>query len=323
MSKDKLRIIFMGTPEFAVASLDAIISNGFEVVGVITMPDKPAGRGYKLQESAVKQYAQEHGLHILQPTNLKAPSFIEELRSLRADIQVVVAFRMLPEAVWNMPKLGTFNLHASLLPQYRGAAPINWAIINGETESGITTFFLAHEIDTGKVIDQVRVPITLEDNAEVLHDTLMKLGSKLVVKTLNRIEEGNLEAMDQSALIEPTQSLKPAPKLTKENCRINWSVSSLSVHNHIRGLSPYPTAWSSLITPKGALSPVKLYESRLTTATSEHPIGSMIRLSKDQLGIVTSDGVLEINSLQLPGKKRMSSAEFLCGNKVESDWRME
>ena len=245
--KEDLRIVYMGTPEFAVESLKRLVEGGYNVVGVITMPDKPVGRHQdKLQPSAVKQYAVEHGLRVLQPERLKDPAFVDELRSLQADLQIVVAFRMLPEVVWAMPPLGTFNLHASLLPQYRGAAPINWAVINGETETGITTFFLRHEIDTGEIIQQVRIPIADTDNVGVVHDKLMELGGQLVVDTVDRILADDIHPIPQESIAD-CGPLRPAPKIFKETCRMDWQGKTLKqLYDFVRGLSPYPAAWTEM-----------------------------------------------------------------------------
>jgi methionyl-tRNA formyltransferase len=265
MNKEALRIVYMGTPEFAVEPLKRLTKGNYNVVGVITMPDKPAGRGYKIQYSSVKQYALAHDLPLLQPERLKDETFIKSLRHWNADLQVVVAFRMLPEIVWSMPRLGTFNLHASILPQYRGAAPINWAVINSETETGITTFFLQHEIDTGQIIRQVRIPIADTDNAGIVHDRLMQLGGCLVVETVNAIMDGTVKSIPQETM--PTiggGGLRPAPKIFKEDCRINWNQSTKSIYDFIRGLSPYPTAWTNLQTPDSNVIMVKIFESEKT-----------------------------------------------------------
>ena len=248
MKKEDLRIVYMGTPDFAVEALRQLVEGGYNVVGVITMPDKPAGRGHKIQYSPVKQYALEQNLPLLQPEKLKDEAFVQALRDWKADLQIVVAFRMLPEVVWNMPRLGTFNLHASLLPQYRGAAPINWAVINGDTETGITTFFLQHEIDTGKVIQQVRVPIADTDNVEVVHDKLMVLGGKLVLETVDAILNDTVKPIAQEDMAVVGE-LRPAPKIFKETCRIDWHSPVKRVYDFIRGLSPYPAAWSELVSP--------------------------------------------------------------------------
>jgi len=246
MHPKEIRIVFMGTPDFAVESLKALVENGYQVVGVITAPDKPAGRGRQLCEPAVKKYAIENKLNVLQPEKLKNPEFIAELESLKADLQIVVAFRMLPEIVWNMPPMGTFNLHASLLPQYRGAAPLNWAIINGETETGVSTFLLSHEIDTGQIIFQEKVDIGENDSVGDLHDRMMAIGSALVLKTVDAIAEGKIEPIDQTKLIDNPERIKHAPKIFKNDCRIDWTRDTESVRNMIRGLSPYPTAWTDL-----------------------------------------------------------------------------
>ena len=246
----------MGTPDFAVEALQCLVEGGYNVVGVITMPDKPAGRGHKIQYSPVKQYALDHQLPLLQPEKLKDEEFIQALREWKADLQIVVAFRMLPEVVWNMPRLGTFNLHASLLPQYRGAAPINWAVINGDTETGITTFFLKHEIDTGEVIQQVRIPIADTDNVEIVHDKLMHLGGRLVIETVDAILEGKVKSIPQEEMAVAGE-LRPAPKIFKETCRIDWNQPVKRVYDFIRGLSPYPAAWSELVNPEGEAVVVK------------------------------------------------------------------
>ena len=262
----------MGTPDFAVESLRALVEGGYNVVGVITMPDKPMGRhGSVLQPSPVKQYAVEHGLRVLQPERLKDEAFVEELRSLRADLQIVVAFRMLPEVVWAMPPMGTFNLHASLLPQYRGAAPINWAVINGETETGITTFFLKHEIDTGEVIQQVRVPISDTDNVGDVHDRLMLLGGKLVTETVDNILAGNVHPIDQSLLAASAGELKPAPKIFRETCRIDWSQPTKRIYDFIRGLSPYPAAWTEMVSTDGTVQQVKIFEAEKRSLSLQSP----------------------------------------------------
>ncbi len=323
MNKEDLRIVYMGTPDFAVESLRALVEGGYNVVGVITMPDKPMGRhGSVLQPSPVKQYAVEHGLRVLQPERLKDEAFVEELRSLRADLQIVVAFRMLPEVVWAMPPMGTFNLHASLLPQYRGAAPINWAVINGETETGITTFFLKHEIDTGEVIQQVRVPISDTDNVGDVHDRLMLLGGKLVTETVDNILAGNVHPIDQSLLSASAGELKPAPKIFRETCRIDWSQPTKRIYDFIRGLSPYPAAWTELVTsPDSASSAnsalqVKIFEAEKREAQPAQTPGSLLSDGKNYLDVVCTDGILRIKTLQLAGKKRMAIADFLRGNNV-------
>jgi methionyl-tRNA formyltransferase len=325
MNKEDLRIVYMGTPDFAVESLRCLVEGGYNIVGVITMPDKPIGRhGSVLQPSPVKQYAMEQGLKVLQPEKLKDETFIEELRSLKADLQIVVAFRMLPEVVWSMPPMGTFNLHASLLPQYRGAAPLNWAIINGETETGITTFFLKHEIDTGKVIQQVRVPIEETDNVGIIHDKLMLLGGKLVTETVDNILAGTINPIEQSVLEDDASQLKPAPKIFRETCQINWlEKNTKQVYDFIRGLSPYPAAWTTLQSPNGKAQEVKIYEAaKEQPANDSIAIGEIISDGKNYLKVKTSDGYIDIKTLQLSGKKRMAVSEFLRGFKYEKGMRM-
>lgn len=319
MEKKDLRIVYMGTPEFAVESLKRLVEGGYQVVGVITMPDKPMGRhGSVLQPSPVKQYAVSQGLKVLQPEKLKNEEFLEELKALKADLQIVVAFRMLPEVVWNMPRLGTFNLHASLLPQYRGAAPINWAVINGETETGITTFFLKHEIDTGEIIDQVRVPIADTDNVEVVYDKLMKLGGDLVVKTVDAILEGNVKTTPQEQLAAATD-LRPAPKIFKETCRIDWNAGVKKVYDFVRGLSPYPAAWTELHQGEAAPMSLKIFETeKIFTPHSLKP-GTVVTDRKTYFHIASTDGFLRVLSLQLAGKKRMDVADFLRGYRHVED----
>ena len=309
-----MRIVFMGTPEFAVESLKILVENKYDVVGVITMPDKPAGRGYKVQYSAVKQYALEHNLRLLQPEKLKDDSFLEELRSLDADLQIVVAFRMLPEAVWNMPKFGTFNLHASLLPQYRGAAPINWAIINGEKETGATTFFLTHKIDTGKVILQEKTNISETDNAETVHDRLMVLGAELVKKTVDLLIEGKTDAIDQTQFIQDETVLKSAPKIFKETCQIDFSKSVDEVYNFVRGLSPYPTASTELEFPNQKEKLIlKIFETEKEIQKHNHTVGTILTDGKKWAKIALNDGFIQLKSVQVAGKKRMEIGELLRG----------
>lgn len=309
----QMRIVYMGTPEFAVEPLRRLVEGGYNVVGVITMPDKPAGRGYNLQPSAVKVYAEEAGLNILQPVNLKDEAFLSELRALKADLQIVVAFRMLPEVVWNMPKLGTFNLHASLLPQYRGAAPINWAVINGETETGVTTFFLKHEIDTGNIILQRKISIEPTDNVGIVYDKLMNIGGDLVIETVDRIIDGNMETIPQDESI----TLKPAPKIFKDTCKIDWNKTSVEIHNLIRGLSPYPAAFTMVKDDKDRELGLKIYESEILDEKSELPAGTLISDGKT-LKFVTGDGVLRLIKVQLAGKKAMKAEELLRGTTVKS-----
>lgn len=297
----------MGTPEFAVGILDTIIKNNYDVVGVITAADKPAGRGQKIKYSAVKEYALANNLTLLQPTNLKDESFLTELKALNANLQIVVAFRMLPRVVWEMPSLGTFNLHASLLPNYRGAAPINWAIINGETKTGVTTFFIDDKIDTGAMILNSEIAIEPEENAGQLHDRLMLLGSQTVIDTLKVIENGNVTTTIQ----EDNDEIKTAYKLNKENCKIDWRKSGTEINNLIRGLSPYPAAWCFLKDKNEELS-IKIYEAKLTVEAHSYEIGSLIS-SKKEIKIAIKEGFIQLLSLQLPGKKRMQVAELLNG----------
>lgn len=306
MSDKNLRIIFMGTPDFAVPSLEILIENKYEVVAVITAPDKPAGRGLKLQTSPVKDVAVKHNIPLLQPTSLKDPAFIEALKSYNANLQIVVAFRMLPEAVWNMPEIGTFNLHASLLPQYRGAAPINWAIINGEKETGCTTFFLQHEIDTGDILFVEKETIGEEDNFEALYDRLKIKGGGLVLKTVQAIEKGNYTPQPQ----QYSSTLKSAPKIHKETCKIDWTKSAEDIRNFIRGLSPYPAAWTEL---NGKT--LKIFKTKKASDHSSKAPGEIDTDHKTYIHYHTSQGTLAILELQLEGKKRMTVEEFLRGYK--------
>ncbi|SFD85238.1 methionyl-tRNA formyltransferase [Flavobacterium phragmitis] len=304
---EKLRIIFMGTPEFAVGILDTIIKNNYDVVGVITAADKPAGRGQKIKYSAVKEYAIANNLTLLQPTNLKDENFLAELKALNANLQIVVAFRMLPKVVWEMPSLGTFNLHASLLPNYRGAAPINWAIINGETKTGVTTFFIDDKIDTGAMILNSEIAIEPEETAGQLHDRLMNLGSTTVIDTLKVIENGNVTTTIQ----QDNDDIKTAYKLNKENCKIDWTKSGAEIHNLIRGLSPYPASWCFLKDKDEELS-IKIYESKLISEAHSFEIGKIVS-NKKEIKIAIKEGFVQLLSLQLPGKKRMLASELLNG----------
>jgi methionyl-tRNA formyltransferase len=304
---EKLRIVFMGTPDFAVGILDEIVKKGFDVVGVITAVDKPAGRGQQISISAVKKYAIENNLNLLQPSNLKSEEFVKELNALNANLQVVVAFRMLPEVVWKMPKYGTFNLHASLLPQYRGAAPINWAIINGETKTGVTTFFIDDKIDTGAMILSKEIDIDNTENVGSLHDKLMNLGKDAVIETLHAIATENVVTKIQAE----TSDLKTAYKLNKDNCKIDWNKSGKQIHNQVRGLSPYPVAWT-LIVDKEKEWNVKLYEVAFEENEHSFEIGKVI-VTKKEFKIATKDGFILIHSLQFPGKKRMLTHELLNG----------
>lgn len=310
---ERLRIVFMGTPEFAVGILDTIYQHNYDIVGVITAADKPAGRGQKVKYSAVKEYALEKGLNLLQPTNLKDEAFLEELKSLNANLQVVVAFRMLPEAVWKMPKLGTFNLHASLLPQYRGAAPINWAIINGETTTGVTTFFIDDKIDTGAMILKQALEIGPNENAGELHDRLMDLGKDAVIKTLTLIENRNAETT-----VQPTNDdVKTAYKLNRENCKIDWTKPGKEIHNLIRGLSPYPAAWC-FFQDNGQEWNIKIYETLFIEEKHDKIVGSIIA-DKKEISVAVKDGFIKIESLQFPGKKKMTSRELLNGMNFSDD----
>lgn len=312
----------MGTPDFAVESLRRLVEEGYNVVGVVTMPDKPVGRHQTvLQASPVKRYAEAQGLPVLQPEKLKDPAFLEQLRALQADLQIVVAFRMLPEVVWAMPPLGTFNLHASLLPQYRGAAPINWAIINGETETGITTFFLQHEIDTGNIIRQVRVPIADTDNAEAVHDRLMVRGAALVTETVDLIAAGNVATVAQQTVADGA-TLHPAPKIFKETCRIDWSRGVKPVYDFIRGLSPYPAAWTELV--QGDRRQVlKVYETEKEFTAVSEPVGTLVTDGRTSLAVALADGYLHLRSVQLAGKKRMQVDDFLRGFHAAGPLRVE
>lgn len=356
MKKEELRIVYMGTPDFAVESLRALVEGGYQVVGVVTMPDKPVGRhGSILQASPVKQYAQSVGLPVLQPEKLKDEHFLADLQALHADLQIVVAFRMLPEVVWNMPRLGTFNLHASLLPQYRGAAPINWAVINGETETGVTTFFLTHEIDTGRIIRQKHLPVADTDDVGTVHDALMCLGAGLVTETVDLILSGQVEAVPQEAFYTHPAELCPAPKIFKDTCRINWNLPVKKVYDFIRGLSPYPAAWTELIGIDGSRQMLKIYQTEkrpfateeepCVVATERQPLpevkgqpsdptekqpsalllspGTIRTDGKNYLDIVLPDGCLRLLSLQLAGKKRVSIKDFLNGYKQIDTYRVE
>lgn len=315
MKKEDLRIIFMGTPEFAVGTLQALVEGGYNVVCVVTQPDKPVGRHQDtLQPSQVKVYAKEHGIPVLQPIKMKDEEFVKQLESYHADLQVVVAFRMLPEVVWAMPRFGTFNVHAALLPQYRGAAPINWAIINGETRTGVTTFFLDHDIDTGRIILQHEMAIGEEDNVEIVYDGLMKLGAAAAIETIDRIIErdGEVESIPQEQLLTNGEQLHGAPKLFKENCQINWNESSKKVHDFIRGLSPIPGAWTNFGDDGQT---IKIYDSRTTGLTTDLPTGSFFK-HDGRLMVSAGGEMLELKSVQLSGKKRMSAKDFLNGRKL-------
>ncbi len=318
-----MKIIFMGTPEFAVESLDILIKNNYNIVAVVTMPDKPAGRGQQLQQSAVKKYAIKKGLTILQPEKLKDKYFLNQLRELKADLQIVVAFRMLPEAVWNMPPMGTINLHGSLLPQYRGAAPINWAIINGEKETGVSTFFLQQEIDTGKIIFQEKIAINETDNAETIHDRLMHTGAHLILKTVRAIEKKIYPQISQSELIGENEIIKTAPKIFKEDGNINFNKSTTEIYNFVRGLSPYPGAYTTLCSPDNKTILLKIFKTQKEMVEHIQPTGSIITDSKTFIKIACTDGYLSIIDLQLAGKKRMQISDFLRGFNIDNNWKTQ
>lgn len=316
MKKEDLRIVFFGTPEFAVKSLDQLVQGGYNIVGAVTMPDKPAGRGHKLFQSPVKEYAVAHNIPLLQPMRLKDEEFLTQLRELHADLFIVIAFRMLPEAVWQMPELGTFNLHASLLPRYRGAAPINWAVINGDKETGVTTFFLKHEIDTGDIIAQERIAIADSDNAGNVHDNLMMLGAKLTLITVEDIVNGTLTTTPQEQLLngeEPT----PAPKIFKDTCHIDWTKSAINVHNLVRGLSPYPAAWCEIADADNADNTglaIKVFTTTILSEKRNEIAAGTLIADGNRMKAVCGDGtILEIMELQPAGKRRMSASEFLRG----------
>ncbi len=310
-----MKIIYMGTPDFAVEPLRILLDNGYNVVAVVTMPDKAIGRHHdQLQSSPVKKFAVERGLPVLQPEKLKDPAFLEELRSYEADLQVVVAFRMLPEVVWDMPRLGTFNLHAALLPQYRGAAPLNWAVIHGDKETGATTFFLDHDIDTGRIIMQECCPIHETDNVGDVHDRLMLLGSELVLKTVRAIEDGTATSVPQEQFMTD-EPLRHAPKIFKETCRIDWQAGLTPVYNFVRGLSPYPAAWTQLVSEDGKAQDVKIYATHKVEAEHEEAPGTL-RLTGNTLAVATPGGWLCIDELQIAGKKRMATADFLRGARI-------
>lgn len=310
MNKSELKIVFFGTPDFAVASLEALVENGYNVVGVVTMPDKPAGRGHKLLHSPVKQYAVQQGLHLMQPVKLKDPEFVNELQGLGADLFIVIAFRMLPEVVWAMPPMGTFNLHASLLPRYRGAAPINRAVMNGDTKTGVTTFMLKHEIDTGDILQQVEVDIKPEDNVGDVHDRLMELGAKLTLDTVDHLIAGDLKPIPQDELAKDIEPCA-APKIFAEDCVIDWNRSAVEIHNHVRGLSPYPAARTTLNREGATPEMLKV----LKTAVSDKTVGQpgSVKIENDRMFVGTGCGSIELLEVHPAGKKRMDVASFLRG----------
>ena len=318
MDKRDLRIVFMGTPDFAVESLRGLVEGGYKVVGVVTTPDKPVGRhGSILQGSPVKEYALSQGLPVLQPEKLKDETFLSALQAWEADLQIVVAFRILPEIVWDMPRFGTFNLHGSLLPQYRGAAPINWAIIHGEKETGVTTFFLTHGIDTGRIIRQRRLSISKTDNAGVIHDKLMVSGAELVCETVDLViaHDGQLETIPQEKLFNDLSELRPAPKLYTETCRINWQQPAETIYNFIRGLSPYPAAWTAFETPDNGCQTLKIFETEVVPQMHTLPAGTIISDSKTYVNVAAKDSFIRLLSVQLSGKKQLSIKDFLNGIK--------
>ena len=318
MTGKDLRIVFMGTPEFAVASLRRLVEEGYNIVAVVTTPDKPAGRGQKLHESDVKVAARELGLPILQPERLRDEAFVEAMRALEPDLGIVIAFRMLPEVIWAMPKLGTFNLHASLLPEYRGAAPINWAVINGERETGITTFLLNHEIDKGAIIGQKREPITEDDTVGTMYDKLMRSGCDLVVETVERVAAGNYEAREQMHIDEAT--LKPAPKIFKDDCRIDWSWEGRRIVNFVRGLSPYPAAWTPMYIDGEERGSAKIFRVTFSAAEHKHKAGTVESDGKSSLRVACQDGWVEIHELQVAGKRRMAVRDLLLGLRNIEDY---
>lgn len=316
MTKKDLRIIFMGTPEFAVGTLSTLVENGYNVVAVVTQPDKPVGRHQDtLQPSAVKQYALSKDLPVLQPEKMKDPEFVDTLKSYNADLQVVVAFRMLPEVVWGMPRFGTFNVHAALLPQYRGAAPINWAIINGEKQTGVTTFFLDHDIDTGRIIMQEPFEIKDEYNVEDVYDGLMKLGADIAVRTIDKIIEGDgkVDSLPQDEMIQTGKELHAAPKIFKETCRINWDNTAVNIHNFVRGLSPYPGAWTNMSAPDGKNTVLKIFKTALTIIPCNGKPSGTIMVYDGKMFVATNDCWLNLDCIQLSGKKRMDAKAFING----------
>lgn len=320
--KEAFKLIFLGTPEFAVDSLDILVRNNYHIAAVVTAPDQPAGRGQVLKASPVKEYAMRQGLKVLQPAKLRDPGFIRELSTIQADLFIVVAFRMLPETVWQMPPLGTFNLHASLLPQYRGAAPINHVIINGETETGLTTFFLKQEIDTGEIIFQEKMPIYPEETAGELHDRMKAAGADLLLKTLQAIQAGDIKTVEQGKLVDLSVPLKTAPKIFREDCRIDWSKSTDVIYNKIRGLCPYPAAFTNFISPSGESFHVKIYKTLKSATDSNLRHSVLVTDGKSGLAVTTGDGILHIREIQQSGKRNMKIDEFLRGFRINTDWKV-
>lgn len=324
MTKKDLKIVFMGTPEFAVGTLQTLVEGGYNVVAVVTQPDKPVGRHQDtLQPPVVKQYAMEHGIPVLQPLKMKDNSFIEELRGYNADLQVVVAFRMLPEVVWAMPRFGTFNVHAALLPQYRGAAPINWAVINGEEQTGVTTFFLDHDIDTGRIIMQKPFEIKDDYNVEDVYDGLMKLGASIALETIDRIIEGDghVDSLPQEEMIATDTVLHNAPKIFKETCRINWNQPSKKIYDFIRGLSPYPGSWTEFVDANGKKTVLKVYKTEKTNMQSKGAVGEFV-VDRNKLCVNTEDSLLSLVTIQLSGKRRMEAKDFLNGVRNITDCKL-
>lgn len=311
----------MGTPDFAVPTLDRLVTEGYNIVGVVTMPDKAIGRHHdQLQSSPVKQYAVAHNIPVLQPEKLKDETFLAQLRDLKADLQIVVAFRMLPQVVWDMPRLGTFNLHAALLPQYRGAAPINWAIINGDRETGITTFFLDHDIDTGRIILQQKCPIGEDENLEVIHDRLMMMGADLVQETVDLIANGEDKAIPQEQFMTD-EPLRPAPKIFKETCKIKWNIlTTHQAHNFVRGLSPYPAAWTTIVSPEGKETVLKIFKTTPVYTNTSFANPTLQSDGKTYLRVAFPDGYLTLDEVQIAGKKRMAVSDFLRGAHLEGYW---
>ena len=319
MTKQDLKIVFFGTPDFAVESLRRLVEGRYNVVGVVTMPDKIGGRGHHMIQSDVKRYAVEQSLPLLQPVNLKDENFVAALRALNADLFIVIAFRMLPQVVWQMPPLGTFNLHASLLPKYRGAAPINWAVMNGDTTTGVTTFFLKHEIDTGDIIQQRAIDIGRTDNVETVHDRLMVLGANMVIETVDAIIAGEVHPIPQEQLLTAGEEPTPAPKIFKDTCRIDWSWPAERVYNHVRGLSPYPAAWTVLTDSVGHQWDIKVFETAEPTPLPWQMQPGETFVNNKMLAIAASDALIEVKSLQTAGKKRMTAEEFLRGLRHEGN----